>query len=273
MSDFFKRAKVLNLSDTNQVSKYDWQAAVLCYSPFTGSAIRVAMIISSNANRDLLAWPTCETIAFEANWKDVKEVSKATRLLCKHGALEKIRISEIPERLRPENMKRKGKGTAYRLSAEWAIKTATLHNFTGMRNSQPEHLKTGKPKKIEPEYGGAKVHPYGGANVHLYGVQNVHPNTLRKPEGNFTGSVKSQASGSIPDPSTHHSETSIAKSGVGESDILNKRYQDIRKQIGDLADDPACESLIQAALSDPTATAARVVDMIMRRIDSQRRAG
>jgi hypothetical protein len=273
MSDFFKRAKALNLSDTDQVSKYDWQAAVLCYSPFTGSAIKVAMIISSNANRDLLAWPTVQTIAFEANWKDVKEVSKATRLLCKHGALEKIRISEIPEDLRPENMKRKGKGTAYRLSAKWAIQTATLHSLDFMRNSQPEHLKPEMPEAKQPEYGGENVHPYGGVDVHLYGVQNVHPNTLKKPEGNISGCEKTQALDDICDSSTHHCETSIPKSGGRESGILNQRYQEIRKQLGSYADDPACERLIWAALSDPTATAARVVDMIMQHIATERRAG
>lgn len=270
--NILKLAKRGELRDNFEVSKHNYRRVATFCTHLTPREFKVLVALTDHADDDLWAYPTAETIAECCGFAQVKDVYRITTKLEKKKAIFKFKIGEIPDEFDPPIIQRNGRGIAYLLRADWAIREAIVGYLCPPGGEEPEQLRAAREAEKEDAIGVEIEHPIGVEIQHPIGVYGEHPNPPYI-HHTSTKDQKTEALGDISNYSPHHCETSIGMSGDIETGILNQRYQDIRRQLGDIADDPACESLIQAALRDPRATPASIYEVIMRHIASERRAG
>ncbi|MEQ9021424.1 MAG: hypothetical protein RLN82_01525, partial [Pseudomonadales bacterium] len=235
MSNFFERARTLDLSDTDEVSKHDWLTVATAHASFKPREFKVAVALFGFANKNLWAWPTRETLAERCGFTSVTVVSEATQGLLRKQAIEIHTIKDLTGDDTPSIIKRQAKGNAYRLSASWAIREGSQLPRVGPKMDEPEHLKKGKEARKRRKDGTEKQYAYGTEKQYEESHQKQYAYILREQSENNQGELKSQATGSISDPSTHPGETSIGKSGGGESGIQIQLYVEIRKRLGSVA--------------------------------------
>ncbi|MDG4896619.1 hypothetical protein P9272_23920 [Mesorhizobium sp. WSM4976] len=125
-----------------EMSKYDWMVAV-CHNPKHGRRprdLRVAVALMQLADAETcLAWPTQESLAQLTGLADERQVRSALASLVGTGAIEKKKVSELSEESAGKlEVKRKGRGTAYKLKLFWAYEILELSMST--KRAEPARL-------------------------------------------------------------------------------------------------------------------------------------
>ncbi|RWL87722.1 MAG: hypothetical protein EOR67_16115 [Mesorhizobium sp.] len=127
-----------------EMSKYDWLTAVCHNQKHRGRTrdLRVAIALMQLADvKTCLAWPTQESIAQLSGLADERQVRSALASLAGSGAIQKRKVSELSEESQIIlDVKRKGRGGAYKLMLFWAFEVLELSMSPATVRAEPSRL-------------------------------------------------------------------------------------------------------------------------------------
>ncbi|MBB6407647.1 helix-turn-helix domain-containing protein [Mesorhizobium sangaii] len=125
-----------------EMSKYDWMTAVFHNQRHRRRTrdLSIAFALMQFADADTcLAWPTQESLAELSGLADERQVRSALASLAGTGAIEKKKVSELSEESAGKlDVKRKGRGVAYKLKLFWAYEILELSMAT--QRAEPARL-------------------------------------------------------------------------------------------------------------------------------------
>lgn len=144
-----------------EMSKYDWMVGV-CHNQKHGRRprdLRVAFALMTLADAETcLAWPTQESLAELTGLADERQVRSALASLAGTGAIEKKRVSDLSEESAGKlDVKRKGRGVAYKLKLFWACEILELSMAT--QRTEPMRLASSDKKGNRTELDRSEPQP------------------------------------------------------------------------------------------------------------------
>ncbi|BCH10460.1 hypothetical protein MesoLj131c_47180 [Mesorhizobium sp. 131-3-5] len=131
-----------------EMTKYDWIIAV-SHNWKHGRRprdLRVAIALMNLADAaTCMAWPTQESLAEMTGLADERQVRAALASLVGTGAIEKKKVSDLSEESAGKlDVKRKGRGVAYKLKLFWACEILELSMAT--QRAEPARLASSDKK-------------------------------------------------------------------------------------------------------------------------------